>query len=151
MRGQCQGVRSTQREQPVQDKCNKGKIGKKQDIFIHVYKLGKDNCLTNAIYSDQTGDFPYISSWGNRSIMVIHHINSNSFCVELLKNQKEASLITARPIMLKRMRWQGIVPKHQILGNQCKGLMKLAIETKNWQTDLHQKGHTSSFLQKIIK
>ena len=27
------------------------------------------------------------------------------------------------------MRQQGIVPKHQILDNQCKGLMKLAIES----------------------
>ena len=68
---------------------------KKQDIFIHVYKLYKDNLLRNTIYSNQTGDFLYISSWGNRSIMVIHHANSNSFWVGPLKNQKEGALIAA--------------------------------------------------------
>jgi len=95
MRGQCQGVRSTRKEQPIQDKCNKGKMKKKQDIFIHVYKLNKDNWLTNTIYSDQTGDFSYISSWGNRSIMVIYHVDRNSFWMEPLKNQKEGALIAA--------------------------------------------------------
>jgi hypothetical protein len=62
MIGQRQGVRSTQREQPVHNKCNKGKIEKKQDVFIRIYELDKDNWQTSAIYSDQTGDFPYISS-----------------------------------------------------------------------------------------
>jgi hypothetical protein len=79
----------------VQDECDEGKIEKKHDIFIHLYKLDKDNRLTNEIYSDQTGDFLYISSWGNRSIMVIHHANSNSFWVGPLKNQKEGALIAA--------------------------------------------------------
>ena len=49
MRGQCQGVQSTQREQPVQDKCDNRKIDKKQDIFIHVYEINQDNWLTNTI------------------------------------------------------------------------------------------------------
>jgi len=39
MRGRSQGIRSTQREQPVHNECNKGKFEKKQDIFIHVYDL----------------------------------------------------------------------------------------------------------------
>ena len=60
--------------------------------------------------------------------MVIHHVDSNSFWVEPLKDQKEGALIAAQTIILERMRQQVIVPKHQILNNQCKGLMKLAIE-----------------------
>ena len=141
MRGQRQGEQSTQRVQPVQGKCNKEKIKKKQDIFIPVYELDEDNQLTNAIYSDQTGDFPYISCRGNRSIMVIHHVDSNSFWVEPIRNQKEGALIAAQTIILEQMRQQGIVPKHQILDNQCKGLMNIAIELsqQNWQLDLHKK------------
>jgi len=104
MRGQRQGVRSTQRVQPVQGKCNEEKIKKKQDISIHVYELDEDNQLTNAIYSNQTGDFPYISSRGNRSIMVIHHVDSNSLWVEPLKTQKEGALIAAQTIILEKMR-----------------------------------------------
>ena len=83
-----------------------------QDIFIHVYKLDKDDRLTNAIHSDQTGDFPYFSSRGKRSIIVIHHVDSNSFWVEPLKNKKEGALIAAQTIKLKQMRLQGIVLKH---------------------------------------
>ena len=60
--------------------------------------------------------------------MVIHHVGSNSFWLEPLKNQKEGSHIAARTILLERMRQQGIVPKHQILDNQCSAIMKLAIE-----------------------
>ena len=62
--------------------------------------------------------------------MVIHHVDSNSFWVEPLKNQKEGALIAAQTIILEQMRQQGIVPKHQIHDNECKGLMKLAIESK---------------------
>jgi hypothetical protein len=125
MRGQRQGVQSTRREQPGHNEGDKGKIEKKQDIFIHTYELDEDNWLKNAIYSNQTGDFPYISSRGNRSIMVIHHVDSNSFWVEPLKNRKEGSLIAAGTLILEQMRQQGIVPKHQNLDNQCSALIKL--------------------------
>jgi hypothetical protein len=80
------------------------------------------------LYADQTGDFPHISSHGNRLNMLLHHANSNSMWVDPLKNQKEPTLIAARTRALKQMRRQGIVPKHQILDNQCHGLMKQAIE-----------------------
>ena len=96
-------------------------------------------------YSDQTGNFPYISSRGNRSIMVIHHFNSNSFWLEPLKNQKEGLLIVAQTRILEQMCRKGIVPKHQILDNQCKGLMKLAIES----TKLAD-GSTSKMMYELI-
>ena len=88
MRGQRQGTRSTRKVHPAQKDSNEDQMDKKHDIFINIYKLDKGDCLTNTIYSDQTVEFPYISSWGNRSIMVILHINSNSFSLEPLKNQK---------------------------------------------------------------
>ncbi len=48
------------------------------------------------IYAGQLGDFPYISSQGNKFIMLLHHIDSNSFWVEPLKNQTESLLIAAQ-------------------------------------------------------
>jgi hypothetical protein len=60
--------------------------------------------------------------------MLLHHVNSNSMWVEPLKNQKELTLIAAQTRTLERMRQQGLIPKHQILDNQCHGLMKQAIE-----------------------
>jgi hypothetical protein len=62
---------------------------------VHVYELNQEDCLMATIYANQTGDFPYISSQGNKSIMQLHHVDSNSFCVEPLKNQTEGLLIAA--------------------------------------------------------
>jgi hypothetical protein len=85
---------------------------------VHIYELNQEDHLTATIYANQTGDFPYISSQGNRSIMLLHHVNSNSFWIEPLKNQIEGLLITAQMQALEQMRKQGIVPKHQIMDNQ---------------------------------
>ncbi len=94
MQGQRQGVQSTHPKQPGDISPNPS-IEKKQDIFVQAYKLNQQDCLTITIYADQTGDFPCISSQGNRSIMLLHHIDSNSFWVEPLKNQTEGLLIAA--------------------------------------------------------
>jgi hypothetical protein len=61
MRGQRQGVQSTRPKQPVDINPNPS-IKKKHNIFVHVYKLNQEDCLTATIYADQTGDFSYISS-----------------------------------------------------------------------------------------
>jgi hypothetical protein len=128
MQGQWQGVQSTHQKQPVDISCDPS-IKKKQDIFVHIYKLNQEDCLTATIYANQTGDFPYISSQGNRSIILLHHVNSNSFWVEPLKNQTEGLLIAAQTQALEWMQRQGIAPKHQILDNQCSARMKLAMES----------------------
>jgi hypothetical protein len=60
--------------------------------------------------------------------MLLHHINSNSFWVDPLKNQK-GLLIAAQMQALERMHKQGILTKHQILDNQCSARMKLAMES----------------------
>jgi hypothetical protein len=70
-------------------------VEKKNDIFIHIYKLNENDQLTGTLYADQTGDFSHVFSRGNRSIMLLHHVNSNSMWVEPLKNQKEPTLIAA--------------------------------------------------------
>ena len=104
-------------------------IEKKGDIYIKVYELGQEGRLSNTMFSDQTGEFPFISSRGNKFIMLVHHVDSNSTWVEPLKNQLEGTLIAARTKILERMRLQGIVPKHQILDNQCSARMKLAMDS----------------------
>ncbi len=128
MRGQPQGVRSTRTTHPtVVDTANK-LVEKKNDILIHIYKLNENNRLTGTLYADQAGDFPHVSSCSNRLIMLLHHVDSNSMWVEPLKNQKEPTVNAAQTHSLEQMQQQGIVPKHQILDNQCHGLMKQAIE-----------------------
>jgi hypothetical protein len=95
MQGQWQGVRLTCPKQPVNISPNPS-IEKKHNIYVHIYKLNQEDCLMATIYANQTGDFPYISSRCNRSIMLMQHIDSNSFWMEPLKNQTEGLLIAAR-------------------------------------------------------
>jgi hypothetical protein len=48
------------------------------------------------MYSNQTGQFPQVSSLSNKYIMVIHNVNSNSSWAEALKDNTGGVLILAR-------------------------------------------------------
>jgi hypothetical protein len=45
------------------------------------------------MYSDQMGHFPQVSSLGNKYIMVIHNVDSNSLWAEPLKDNSSGELI----------------------------------------------------------
>jgi hypothetical protein len=79
------------------------------------------------MYSNKTGCFPQVSSLGNKYIMVIHDVNSNSSWAEALKDNTGSKLILARARALERMQKAGIVPKHQVLDNQASAANKKAI------------------------
>jgi hypothetical protein len=97
MQGQWQGVRSTKEaESPDKNQTIIPHI-KKHDILILVYNAKA------TMYSDQTGMFPVVSSEGNKYIMVLHGVNSNSLWAEPMKNQTGGELILARNRALTRM------------------------------------------------
>jgi hypothetical protein len=121
MRGQRQGVCSTKEaESPNKNQTIIPHI-KKHDILILVYDAKA------TMYSDQIGKFPVVLSKGNKYIMVLRDVDSNSLWAEPMKNQTGGELILARNRALTRMRQQGINPKHQILNNQASELYKDAI------------------------
>jgi len=60
-------------------------IEMKGDIYIKIYKLGQEERLSNTMFSDQTGEFPFVSSRNNKFIMIVHHVDSNSKWVEPLR------------------------------------------------------------------
>ncbi len=75
--------------------------------------------LKDTMYTDQTGCFPFVSSLGNRYIMILHYMDSNSSWSKALKNNSKGELILARRCALAQMAQCGIVPQHQILNNQA--------------------------------
>jgi hypothetical protein len=79
------------------------------------------------MYSNQTELFLQVSSLGNKFIMVIHNVNSNSLWVEALKNNTSGKLILGRAWALEHVWKAGIVPKHQVLDNQASVAYKKAI------------------------
>jgi hypothetical protein len=123
MRRQQWGVRSTKKKtlDVFPDTPTPPPHESKMDVFICIYKLRK------TMYSYQTGWFPQISSLGNKYIMVIHDVDSNSSWVEAPKDNAGSELILARAQALEQMRKVGVVPKHQVLDNQASAAYKKAI------------------------
>ena len=81
------------------------------------------------MYADQTVLFLVVSSLGNRHIMILHHVDSNSSSwLEAMQDQSGGKLTLACARGLARMRCHGIIPKHQILDNQASAEYKAAIE-----------------------
>ncbi len=104
IQGQCQGIRSTcpvnapsttndanppNITVPVSDPTPTAHTVA-HDVLIQVIDL-KDT-----MYTDQTGWFFLVSSLGNRYIMILHHMDSNSSWSKALKNNSEGELILAR-------------------------------------------------------
>jgi hypothetical protein len=78
MRGQRQGVRSTKVAKPTEDAPTTLPHKKKDDILITEHEV------KSLIYADQTGLFPAVSSLGNKYVMILHHVDSNSSWAEAM-------------------------------------------------------------------
>jgi hypothetical protein len=112
---QQQGVCSTKKKTPAifPDTPTPPPHESKKDIFIRIYKLKK------TMYSNQTWRFPQVFILGNKYIMVIHDVSSNSLWAKALKDNTGGKLILACAQALEQMQKVGIVPKHQVLDNQA--------------------------------
>jgi hypothetical protein len=118
MQGQCQGIRSTC---PVNAP---GTINNANSPYITVLvsnpaptahivaheDLIRVINLKDTMYTDQMGHFPFVSSLGNRYIMILHHVDSNSSWSKALKNNSKGKLILARRRALAQMARRGFVP-----------------------------------------
>jgi hypothetical protein len=72
MQGQRQGVCSTKEAESPDENQTIIPHVKKHDIMILVYNAKA------TMYSDQTGMFPAVLSEGNKYVMVLHDVDSNS-------------------------------------------------------------------------
>ncbi len=116
------------------------------DILISVIDL-KDT-----IYTDQMGCFPFVSSLGNRCIMILHHVDSNSSWSKALKYNTKDKLILARRRTLAQMVQRGIVSQHQILNNQASFAYKTKIElTKMTYKLVPPNDHCCNLAKKAIQ
>jgi hypothetical protein len=76
------------------------------------------------MFSDQTGQFPTCSQQGNKYIMVMVEINSNTILIEAMKSQKDEEMICAYNALLLQLKQAGIVPKKLVLDNKVSEKMK---------------------------
>ncbi len=90
MRNQRQGVRSTKVAAPTKDAPTNIPHKKKNKILITEHEV------KSLMYADQTGLFPAVSSLGNKYVMILHHVDSNSSWSEVMQTQSGCELILAR-------------------------------------------------------
>jgi hypothetical protein len=114
-------VRSTKVKSTPLETCNTSHLhGKKvHDVYTQMFMVRK------TMISDQTGQFPIQSLCGNKYIMVMVEIDSNTILVEPMKNCKDAKMIRAYNALLLRLKRASIVPKKHALNN------KVSENTKN--------------------
>ena len=80
-------------------------IKKENEILIEVYEPKE------TMYTDQIGKFLHISSQGNRYMMALAHIESDSIWFEPTKKRTEGEMMLSRRRSLQRMQSVGIKPK----------------------------------------
>jgi len=146
MRGQCQGVCSTRMTKPTEDIPTNIPHKKKSDILIMEHEV------KSLMYADQTGLFQAVSSLGNKYVMILHHVHSNSSWAEAIRDQSGGELILARARALARMQRRGLIPKHQILDNQASAEYKAAIEASGMTCELvTPEEHRRNMAEKAIQ
>jgi len=75
-------------------------------------------------FSDQTGQFPKQSKCGHKYIRVLVEIDSNAILVEPMQSQKDADMIRAYDVLVKRLQQVNIHPWKHILDNKISENMK---------------------------
>ena len=92
-----------------------------------------------SMHTDQTGQFPHVSSRGNKYMIVLIEIDTNSIWVEPMKNRAEGEMMLARRRALLRMKACDIIPKMQVLDNMTSKAYKQEIAETNMAYQLYLK------------
>ena len=95
---------------------------KARGVYTSVYEV------RNTVFSNQTRKFPTHSQRGNKYIMVMVEIYSNTILVEPNKNRKDDELMRAYRAMMLRLRRAGIIPKKHILENEVSEVLRTIIQ-----------------------
>jgi hypothetical protein len=130
------GLQSTQPKPTKDDDNDPNPIGntilptnKEHDIFIKIYMVEEE--ANEAVFTEQTGQFPKKSSQGNQYIMVLTHIDSIAILQEAMKNRTSGKMIRAYQVLIDRLRRAGVTPKRHILDNECSTDFKATIKKNN--------------------
>ena len=84
----------------------------------------KEVHTTRVKQSDQTGQFPKQSKSGHKYIMVLVEIDSNAILGEPMKSRKDAEMIRAYDVLVKRLQQVNIHPWKHVLDNEISENMK---------------------------
>jgi len=112
-----------QKKQPKRRLIHNKSQAKMNDFYYKVIDLKE------TIYTNQTDQFPHLSSKGNMYVMVAIHIDANYIAMEPMKNGTEIQIITAYQNIVDKQKAVGMITKKHILDNECSEVFKKVIKT----------------------
>ena len=77
--------------------------------------------LKETVYTNQTGQFTYLSRKDNIYIMVEIHVDANYIFMEAMRNITEAQMIEAYDRIFRRIKLAGLEIKKHILDDEASG------------------------------
>ena len=77
--------------------------------------------MKQIMYTDQRGQFPIVSSQGNRYIMVLCETDGNLILVEPMKNRTSSEMSRTYKKLMQGLNNNGIKIKKHILKNEASG------------------------------
>ncbi|KAL7474181.1 hypothetical protein ACHAW6_000171 [Cyclotella cf. meneghiniana] len=99
-------------------------LEKSSRCFMKVYDIHE------TVFTNQKGQFPTQSQYGNRYIMVMANIDSSGVLVEPINNHSDAKLIRTYDVLMLHLQQAGIQPKKHVLDNKISAAMKQTISKK---------------------
>eukprot|EP00804_Cyclotella_cryptica_P019678 CCRYP_016444-RA/>CCRYP_016444-RA protein AED:0.41 eAED:0.38 QI:0/0/0/1/0/0/3/0/339 len=132
LRSTTKGISTSMQEQDIDFNPTQEDVDEVQ-LFIGA-TIGEQNPGT--AYTDQTGNFPVRSFHGNRCQFVAYDYRSNAILVRALKDQTDASLLTAFQDVYAYLTKRGFRPRLNVMDNQCSKAIQQFIESSNAQIQL---------------
>ena len=107
---------------------------------------------TGKVYSDQTGNFKYVSSKGNKSLVIMYDYDSNAILAEPISNRKAGTILEATKKLHNILRSKGRGPQLHILDNECSDIMKQYFTSSNIKYQLVPPGqHRTNAAERAIR
>lgn len=107
---------------------------------------------TGKVYTDQTGNFKYVSSRGNNALVILYDYDSNAILAEPIGNRKATTILAATKKLHDILRRKGRGPQLHILDNECSDIMKMYFNTNDIKYQLAAPGqHRTNAAERAIR
>jgi len=108
---------------------------KHKDVYFYVWDLSE------TIYSNDTGAFPYISQFWKKIIMVAVHMDANYIFAETMKNKTDGERIHAYHKIIDRMKRAKLGLRKHVLDNEISKAYKARIALNGMTHELVPPGN----------
>ena len=87
--------------------------------YIIMTDIKQGTMHSGKAYMDLTGQFPHMSSRGNKYLVVVYDYDSNAIVMEPIKSRQAKEIFNAFKACESRLPQNTLQPKLYILDNEC--------------------------------